>query len=121
MTTIEETLEKSRRLGRFLDEVTGRTAKMPETGASKMASDLIDGLMAKVGKEMDAVRLDLAAATTSLVTEIRGGSDVARAIRAEAMTVRQKWAAVLGNAEQAADDSKTTAAKTTNGAGATAG
>ena len=108
-TTIEETLEKSRRLGRFLDEVTGRTAKMPETGASKMASDLIDGLMAKVGKEMDAVRLDLAAATTSLVTEIRGGSDVARAIRAEAMTVRSKWAAVLGNAEQAADESKTAA------------
>ena len=70
-----------------------------------MASDLVGGMRAQVAKAMDEVRLDIAAATTELLTEIKDGAKVARAIRAEAMEVRAQWGEVIGNAEAAADES----------------
>jgi hypothetical protein len=67
-------------------------------------------MRAQVAKAMDEVRLDIAAATTELVTEIKDGAKVARAIRAEAMEVRSQWGQVIGNAEEAAEESRVDAA-----------
>ena len=78
---------------------------MPEFGASKLSGDL-DGMIEKIGREMDAVRLEIAGAVTGLVAEIQGGREVAKAIRAETMKVRGTWGKVLGNASTAAGESE---------------
>lgn len=80
---------------RILDEV--EAAAMPEIGGKRLAGEL-GGMLADVRKMVDEAKLGLAGAVTELVTEIKSGKEVERAIRAEAAEVRKAFGEVLGNA-----------------------
>ena len=84
----------------------------PEIGARKLASGVIGGIQAAVAKATDEMRLEVAAGINELVTEIRdGGENVGRALRAEAMGVREELGAIIGNAQSAAEDAVAEARK----------
>lgn len=100
--TFAETIAKSQKLDTFLKG----NGPMPEiAGSTKLSLDLgtiFDGIR----KEMDIVKADIAAASNELVAEIQGGKNVAKALRAEAVTVRKTFAQVLGNAEGTTTDTQ---------------
>lgn len=76
---------------------------MPEIGGKKLAGEL-GAMLQDVRRLVDEVRLDVAGAATELASEIRGGKDVAKALRAEAAEVRKAFSEVLGNQPPADDE-----------------
>jgi hypothetical protein len=97
--TIDETLAASRRL----DDVLKEAIEMPEIGGKKLSGEFGE-MLAGVRRMIDETKLDIAAAVSELTTEVRGGKQVAKALREEAAHVRSAFGAVLGNDPGAAED-----------------
>jgi hypothetical protein len=97
---------------------------MPEIGASKLTGSLMGSIKESVDKAMADAHLEIGAAVTELVSEIKDGKkQVVRALNAEAMKVRQQFGSLVGNAEGAGDEAVAEAEKAVgehhaNGSGA---
>lgn len=70
---------------------------MPEIGGNKLAGDL-STMLSDIRKRIDQTRSEIQDASNELLTEIDNGAVIAKAIRAEAASVRQAFGSVLGNA-----------------------
>jgi hypothetical protein len=69
---------------------------MPEIGGKSLADQVRVGL-GGLKKEIDALKLDAAAALTELSTEVRNGNEGVKRIRSETAAVRAAFAEILGN------------------------
>lgn len=79
---------------------------MPEAGGKKLAGEF-GGMLADVRKMIDEAKIGIAGAITELVTEVKAGKQVERAIRDEAATVRKAFGEMLGNnPPETADEEK---------------
>lgn len=69
---------------------------MPEIGGKSLADQVRVGL-AGLKKDIDALKLDAAAALTELSVEVRNGQEGVKRIRAETADVRNAFGEILGN------------------------
>jgi hypothetical protein len=69
---------------------------VPEIGGKSLADHVRVGL-AGLKKDIDALKIDAAAALTELSTEVRNGNEGVRRIRAETAAVRAAFSEILGN------------------------
>jgi hypothetical protein len=69
---------------------------MPEIGGTSLADQVRVGL-AGLKKEIDALKLDAAAALTELSVEIKNGQEGVKRIRTETADVRNAFGEILGN------------------------
>lgn len=76
---------------------------MPNAGGANLAGEFTM-MLADVRKEIDAVRDELKGGVAELIGEIQSGRAAAKALRAEAATVRASFAQVLGNNPGASED-----------------
>ena len=109
LPTIADTLAASR----LLDSVLKEAIEMPEIGGKRLSGEF-GSMIAGVHKLMDETKLEIAAAVTELTEEVRGGKQVAAAIRQEAAHVRNAFGGVLGN--KPPDDAADRAGEDANGA-----
>jgi hypothetical protein len=91
----EDTMAASRRLDELL-KPEGK--EMPEIGGKKLAGEF-GQMLSDLRKQMDEMKLSLAAAVTELTEEVKAGKQVEQAIRQEAAVVRETFGGVLGNAK----------------------
>jgi hypothetical protein len=93
--------------GAELDRHLARSIKefaVPEIGGKSLADHVRVGL-AGLRKDIDALKLDAAAALTELSTEVRNGNEGVKRIRAETAAVKDAFSQILGN-EQADQGSR---------------
>jgi ubiquinone biosynthesis protein UbiJ len=72
---------------------------MTTIGGKSLADDVRIG-MAGLKKQIDALKLDAAAALTEFTTELKNGNEGVKRIREETAAVKSAFAEILGN-EQA--------------------
>ena len=78
----------------------GENLKMSSEISGAIGASLA-GVLAEVRKAVEETRLEIAGAASELVTEVRAGKQIARALRTEAANVRADYAKILGNAPPA--------------------
>jgi hypothetical protein len=69
---------------------------MSQIGGKALADDVRIG-MAGLKKQIDALKLDAAAALTELTTELKNGNEGVKRIREETAAVRAAFSEILGN------------------------
>jgi hypothetical protein len=69
---------------------------VPEIGGNSLADQVRVGL-GGLKKEIEALKLDAAAALTELSTEVRNGNEGVKRIRAETAAVKAAFSEILGN------------------------